>query len=143
MSALLFSAESGGVSGFQIHFALLRPGTGKNLDNLFSDIAVSNQSRHVFWNDSTISGAPIFLTADYVWSPYEGHYGEHRYMISVYVRPTPNAYDAFDSYCLEDRFMTVRKYDSEKTDILTSERPEILARLRRIKAESTRKRAVR
>ncbi len=35
--ALLFSAESGGVSGWQIHFALLRPGTGKNIEDLLVD----------------------------------------------------------------------------------------------------------
>jgi len=35
MPALLFSAASGGVSGFGVHFALLRPGAGKSLENLF------------------------------------------------------------------------------------------------------------
>src|ERR1051325_9399930 len=35
LPALFFSAASGGVSGFGIHFALLRPGTGKDLENLF------------------------------------------------------------------------------------------------------------
>ena len=36
LSALLFSAESIGGSGFQIHYALLRPGRGKDLDDLFN-----------------------------------------------------------------------------------------------------------
>jgi hypothetical protein len=41
MPALLFSAASGGVSGFGVHFALLRPGAGKSLENLFlSDLSV-------------------------------------------------------------------------------------------------------
>jgi len=84
--ALFFSAETGGVSGWTIRFALLRPGPGKDLDNLFlSDTSVSNQSQHAFWNDSAISEAPIFMTADYVFGPNEGHYGEHRYIISAYV----------------------------------------------------------
>src|SRR5580700_327366 len=33
--ALLFTTSSGGVSGWSIHFALLRPGTGKDLRDLF------------------------------------------------------------------------------------------------------------
>ena len=65
--ALLFSAASGEISGWQIHFALLGIGTGKNLENLLrSDLSVSNQSQHAFWTDPTISKAAIFVTADYV-----------------------------------------------------------------------------
>lgn len=134
MPALLFSAESGGVSGWEIHFALLRPGMGKDLQDLFmSDVSVSNQSQHAFWSDSAISEAPIFMTADYVWGPDDGHYGEHRYIISAYVQKPSSLGDDFH-YWLEDRYMTVRKYDWErKADILASERPEILAGLRRLK----------
>jgi hypothetical protein len=68
MSALLSSADTGGISGWQTHFALLRPGTGKNLEDLFrSGISVSNQSQHAFWTDPAISDASIFMTAEYVW----------------------------------------------------------------------------
>jgi hypothetical protein len=134
--ALLFSAESGGVSGWQVGFALLHPGTGKSLENLFfSDMAVSNQSQHAFWNDSTISDAPIFLTADFVWGPDESHYVEHRYIISAYVRRPSSLVDDL-SYYLEDRYMTVHKYELWNTDILSSEKQEILARIRRLKAET-------
>jgi hypothetical protein len=139
LPALLFSAGSGGVSGWTVHFALLRPGTGKNLENLFlSDPSVSNQSQHAFWNDSTISDAPIFLTADFVWGPDEGHYGEHRYIISAYVRRPSSLLNNL-GYFLEDRYMTVRRYDLDaNADILTSEKQEILARLARVKAETER-----
>jgi hypothetical protein len=42
-------------------------------------------------------------------------------------------------YYLEDRYMTVRKYDLDNNaGILGSEKPEILARLRRVKAEMER-----
>ena len=104
MPALLFSAASGGVSGFQIHFALLRPGTGKNLKDLFSsDISLSNQSQHAFWNDLAISDAQIFVTAEYVLGPDEGHYGEHRYIISALVlRRNSSIVDDF-YYYLEDQ----------------------------------------
>src|ERR1051326_4548910 len=34
-TALLFSAQSGGVSGYNIHFALLHPSIGKDLEDLF------------------------------------------------------------------------------------------------------------
>jgi hypothetical protein len=134
MPALFFSAESGGVSGWQVDFALLRPRTGKVLENLFpSDITVSNQSQHAFWRDSAISDAQIFVTANSVWGDDESVHGEHRYMISAYVMSS-NLNDQANYY-LEDRYMTVRKYDFAKWDILSSEKQEILTRLRRLKAE--------
>jgi hypothetical protein len=133
MPALFFSAASGGVSGWGIHFSLLHPGMGKDLEDLFRDVSVSNQSEHAFWNDSAISDAPIFLTADFVWGPDESHYVAHRYIISAYVWKTGGD---DDSYYLEDRYMTVREYESWNTDILTSEKQEILARLARVKAET-------
>lgn len=138
MPALLFSAASGGVSGYRIHFALLRLGTGKDLDNLFLDVTVSNQSQTAFWTESTIADAPIFLTADYSWGPDEAHYSEHRYVVSVYVRRPSSLLSDLD-YFLEDRYMTVRKYYLDANpDILTSEKQEILARLARVKAEAER-----
>jgi len=48
--ALLFSAESGGVSGWEIHYTLPSPSDGKHLDELF-DVSVSNQSQHGFWRE--------------------------------------------------------------------------------------------
>jgi len=138
LPALLFSAESGGVSGSGIHFALLRPGTGKDLENLFLLVgSVSNQSQQAFWNDSAISDSQIFLTADFEWGPDEGHYGEHRYIVSAYVRRPSSLLNNL-GYFLEDRYLTVRKYDHEKVDVLTSEKQEILARLARVKAETER-----
>src|SRR5690242_18507564 len=73
VSALLFTADSGGVSGSSIHFALLRLGTRKDLDNLFPySLTVSNQSQHGFLHEATISDRKIFVTADFVWGN-EGH----------------------------------------------------------------------
>jgi hypothetical protein len=133
-SALLFSAASGGISGWQVHFALLRPGTGKDLEDLFfSDISISNQSQYAFWKEPSISASQVFVTAEYVPAPGpgEGRYGEHRYILSAYVR-TSASYDA-DVYYLEDRYMTVRRYDlNANADALANERQEILARLKRV-----------
>ncbi len=135
--ALLFSAQSGGVSGFLIHFALLHPGTGKGLEDFFlSDITISNQSEHEFWNLPALSDAPIFATADYVTGPDESHYSEHRYIVSTYTRRSSSMVDGL-FYYLEDQYMTVGKY-GEGSHILSSEKPEILARLRRVKAETQR-----
>ena len=107
------------------------------MENLFfSDTSVSNQSEHAFWNDSTVSDSPIFLTADFVWGP-ESHYEEHRYIISVYVRKPSSIVDG-RYYHLEDRYMTVCRYDYENPDILGSEKREILTRLARVKAETER-----
>ena len=133
LPALLFSAASGGVSGWRVHFALLRPDASKELVDLFiGDMEVSNQNQHAFWRDPSVSDSLIFLTAVAVWGPNEGHYGEHRYIVSAYVRkPVLDLADSY--YSLEDRYMTVRSYDIEaNADVLASEKPEILARLRRI-----------
>lgn len=138
MSALFFSAASGGVSGWGIHFALLRPGAGNDLENLLlPDLSVSNISQHAFWNDVTISDTPIFVTANFAWEGDECHYCDHRYKISSYTWKTSSLLDG-PYYSLEDEYMTVRKYKSEDADILGSEKPEILARLRRGKAERER-----
>jgi hypothetical protein len=58
-SALLFSAETGGVSGWLVHFALLGPGLQ---ESLVEDVSVSSQNQHTFWTESTISDALIFIT---------------------------------------------------------------------------------
>ena len=135
-SALFFSAASGGVSGFRIHYALLRLGTGKDLDNmLLSEAETSNQSQHAFWTDPTISKAKIFVTADYAYGPSESHYSPHRFIISAYVRRTSELINE-PCYYLEDRYMTVRKYDYTKANILAAEKQEILTRLRRVNAET-------
>jgi hypothetical protein len=136
MPAVLFSADSGGVSGWSVHFALLHPGSGNSLEDLFlADVTVSNQNQHGFLNDPSISPSPIFLIADYAWGPDEGHYGQHRFTISAYVRLISADFDS-EAYHLEDRYMTAKKYDlEENADVLASEKPEILARLRRVKAE--------
>ncbi|QOY90912.1 low molecular weight phosphatase family protein [Paludibaculum fermentans] len=132
-SALLFSVASGGVSGWRVHFALLRPGPDETLEDLFlSDTTVSNQSEHKFIRQPGISASPIFVTADYVLGMDEGHYGEHRYIISAYLwRRSLEHNGSF--YTLADRFMTVRKYESiDQPDVIERERREILARLRRV-----------
>lgn len=132
-SALLFSAASGGVSGWRVHFALLRPGPDESLEDLFlSDATVSNQSEHKFLRQPGISNAPIFVTADYVLDMDESHYGEHRYMISAYLWRRSRENDG-SFYSLADRFMTVRKYDSSREPIVIArERREILNRLQRV-----------
>jgi hypothetical protein len=134
LDALLFSASTGGVSDFGIHFALLTRGGGRELQDLFySTIEASNQSRHALWNEPGISSSQIFVLADYVLGPGEPPHGAHRYMISAYVRKLAPAFD-IAHYYLEDRYMTSRMYDpGGKTDILASERQEILTRLMRLK----------
>ncbi len=149
-SALLFSVSANyGGSGSSFHIALLRPGSGPDVENLLpSDLLLSEISEHDFWTDPSISDAPIFATADFVWDFKDGHYGDHRFTISAYILEEPflGLPDSF-SYALEDRYMTVRKYPSLNADpsdpdakvgVLQSEKPEILARLKRVKAEQER-----
>ncbi|HEY7334229.1 MAG TPA: hypothetical protein VH639_05040 [Bryobacteraceae bacterium] len=135
-TALFFSAAGGGVSGWRVHYALLRPGKGKDLENLFS-LELSNQSEHAFWRDTSISDSPIFVIADYVWGPDEAHYSDHRYTISAYLLMASSLIKQ-SNYFRDDEYMTVRHYSPEDPNILNSEKPEILARLKRVKAERER-----
>lgn len=138
--ALLFSAASGGVSGFTIHLALLRPGAGKDLENLFfGNVSLSNVGQFAFWANPSVSDAPFFVTADYIWGPDESHYSAHRYILSAYLL-SHSSDSGTDKYGLEDRYMSFRTYNSEEDeDILGREKPEILARLQRVRLErSTR-----
>ncbi|MEP7352080.1 MAG: hypothetical protein ABI824_02500 [Acidobacteriota bacterium] len=141
--ALFFSVANMGGSGYSIHFALLRPGKGQVLQNLLpGEMSISNQSEHALWSDASISDSPIFLTADFEWGPGEAHYGDHRYMISAYVRkPNDVLLEDPKYYYLEDRYLTLRAYPfwEKNRAILASEKPEILARLRRIRAEEQRR----
>ena len=130
--ALLFQAAIGGVSGWAVRFALLGPGEGKALDDLFlSNTTVSNQNQHAFWNEPSISPSLIFVTAGYVPGPDEGHYGAHRFIVSTFVRNSTETMG--ESYFLCDQYMTLHMYDIDaKEDVLASEKPEILARLKRV-----------
>ncbi len=135
--ALLFSAESYGASGWLVHFALLRPGAARGLEDLFVfDASTSNQNQHAFWTESGMSDAKMFVTAEVVWGPEEAHYGPHRYVISSYLAvPAYSPVGAL--YYLWDRYMTVAKYDLDTDDILAAEKQEILARLARVKQASS------
>jgi len=73
------------------------------------EVSISNPSRHTLWNESAVSDAAIFVTADYLWGLDEVHYDDHRYMISTYVRRFSSLL-AGSYYDLEDRYMTVRRY---------------------------------
>lgn len=129
--ALFFSAESGGVTSFQTHFALLRPEEGPELGELLlSDVTLSNVAEHEFWTEPIISAALIFLTADVVRGPGAEHNSDARFMIAAYF-PT----DSDPVYYLEDRFMTVRKYGLRSgVPVLAAEKPQILVRLKRVVA---------
>ena len=95
-------------------------------------------SLYLLWSAISIrslSQAPIFVTADFVWGPDESHYSEHRYIVSALCSEILSPLEGLNYY-LEDRYLTVRKYDQDADeDILGSEKQEILARLRRVKAE--------
>lgn len=127
--ALLFSSETGGVTAFQTHLALLRPDTGRDLaDLLLGEVSLSNVGQHAFWSAPAISGEQVFLTADIVQGPDEVHYGDRRFMISAYF-PALND----PNYYLQDRYMTWRRYGlAPRPNVLASEKPEIIERLKRV-----------
>jgi hypothetical protein len=134
-SALLFSvyATASG-SGANIHIALLRP-SGREAENLLpGDVSLKEISGHKFLTEPAVSESPILITADFVWELGENHPDNHRYIISAYVL-NPDT----DHYYLDDRYMTTRKYEGDfgfdKAEVFVGEKPEIIARLKRAKAE--------
>jgi hypothetical protein len=142
-TALLFSADSGGVSGWSIHYAILRPGEGDKLEDILPwSAATSNQSQRGLWNLPEISEARVFVTADAEWGPGpdETHYSPHRYKVSAYVLFSSELLDDDLYYYLDDQYLTVRKYDLESDDVLAAEKAEINARLKRVKAERDKSR---
>jgi hypothetical protein len=139
-SALFFASWSGGVSGRVIRFALFRPGPRNELENLFPpDLGISDQGEHKWWTEPSISDAKIFMAADYVWGPGDCHVCDHRYIVSAYVLMSKQPVLISGSeYGLYDQYMTTRRYNPGESHILNSEKPEILARLKRVKQQSPR-----
>ena len=131
LDAIVFSADSGGVSGWMRKVDILKTEThgGKQLESLLGGgVVLSNQSEWRLWSEPSISSKKILVAADYVWGDGESHYGPHRFKVSVYVfgRTTP-------VYFLQDEYMTMKKYDTDSgEDVLRAERLEIFARLRRL-----------
>ena len=137
--AILFTAESYGVAGWQVHLALLHHEPGQGLTDLFfGHVARPNQGQHRFFSDPEISPVPIFLTASYIWGMDEARFSKHRYMISVYVWKY-SQYSLNHRYTLADSYMTQNFYEDPGSgiDILAAEAPEWKSRLRRV-LESTR-----
>jgi len=134
-SALLFTTwTTAGGSGSSRLVALLR---APDASNLMPVVELSEVSGYTFRREPSISDAPIFITADAEWGIGEAHHDRHRYILSVYVM------DEDESYHLQDRYMTVRAYEEtpnlDKPEIFDGEKPEILARLQRVKAEEERR----
>jgi hypothetical protein len=71
--AILFTSRTDGASGYRIHYALLQQNANGKLDNLFgaSGLETSNQSQHKFFEDSSLSDTPLFVTAEYDWGVTE------------------------------------------------------------------------
>jgi hypothetical protein len=74
------------------------------------------------------------VRAEYALRQDEGHYGPHRYMVSAHVLHSIVLVGG--QYYLEDRYVTVGKFDldaNEDPQVLTSEKQEIIARRRLVK----------
>jgi hypothetical protein len=137
---LLFTAASGGVSGFLVHFALLQPGAGAGaeLEDFALKISLSEQGKHRFVTYPSLSNAMVLLTADYVWGMDEAHHGAHRYIISAYLWRQSSETGDF-RYVLSDQYMTLRKYDEGQGNrFFGAEEAEIVARLKRVVAAELR-----
>lgn len=131
LDALWFSVASGGVSGYEVHYALLIPGANEELVDLFSrPVKASNQSQTALLSDSVVSPARIVVIADVVWGPDESHHGPHRFIISAYVLRLSS--DLNESrYFLQDRYMTTGWYRGDAgADIVKAEQRQILSRLK-------------
>jgi hypothetical protein len=127
---ILFSAMfSGCGSGTLTDYSLLAIQNGEFV-KLSPKIQLTNQSEYKLWHLPQISPLPILVTADFLWDfKTETHFSQHRYAIHAYV------FDQGAGKYLECfRFETTKKYpgldDAEKLNVLESEKPTILERLR-------------
>ncbi len=110
----------GGSSG--IHFALLKPGDGDNLEDIFeSPVQVSYSARFAIWTDMMPS--PVFVTAER--SPY----AEAPSHVKIAVYAMINGAVRFAKV---DEYQTAEAYEFYKGDVLAAEKREVLARLRRL-----------
>jgi len=133
--ALLFSAESYGVSGWKFFYSMLQLDSKGQFKELFdSNPTLSSRSTLGWIADPSISVAPTFVTFDAVIGVGETSPEPHRCMVSVYVYVRPEWSDD-PRYVFADQFLTVKKYDFYTTEVLLSEKPEILSRLKRVLAE--------
>ncbi len=131
--AILFTAASGGVSGYSIYLSLLRLDSAGKLENVLPEnVVITIQGKYALLNVSRVSPVPLFVTADYVWGRDESHFSPHRFLISTYV--WRYSHDALrHAFFLEDRYLTANYYDFEKSpDIIAAERKELLRRLQRV-----------
>ncbi len=136
--AIFFSVVSGGVSGRMVHLALLHPGSDAELDDwFFGDASVSSSGQYEFWTEPVLSSAPMLVTADYVTGPEECRSCPHRYLVSAYLLQQSYSFPE-GRYYLQDCYMTRRQYDrwAPGQDILAAEKTEILARLKKVAAET-------
>lgn len=128
--ALLFSAASGGVTGYAIHLALLQPDETERLKNLLrSTDDISAQSQFRFLSEPELSTAKILVTATFEWGLNDAHHGEHRYHVSTYVRQFHYDEQEF-VYALADRYLTVKSYERvSDQNIISSELNAIRKRM--------------
>ncbi len=137
--ALFFKAwGTAGGSGSIVCLGLLQPTPDGHVRDLLPEISLSEISGHAFWNERTISPSPILVTANFVWGYEEGHFSDHRFIVSAYLLKE-GLDPEFFTYELDDRYMTLLKYASDDSaSVLSSEKAEILSRLKRVKAEEER-----
>jgi len=134
----LFTAVfSGCGSGTLTHFSLLTVRDGEFI-NLLPKVELTNQSEYKLWSLPQFSSLPVLVTADFIWdfeamqkSYYtrETHFAPHRYRVDAYV------YDAKSGqYIQKVHYETTKKYpgldDADEIQVLDTERPTILARMR-------------
>jgi hypothetical protein len=127
--AIFFSATSSACgSGSLTYLALLDIRFGK-LDNLLSNVTVSNQGEYKILREPTLSDSAIIVVADALWGDGETHFARHRFLISSYFLGRQTPY-----YFLRDQYVTSMKYPSldevDKITVIEAERPQIMLRLR-------------
>jgi hypothetical protein len=134
----LFTAVfSGCGSGILTHFSLLTVRDGE-LVNLLPKVELTNQSEYKFWSLPEFSNLPVLITADFIWDfeamqrqnyTEETHFAHHRYTISLYIFDQKSR-----QYLQKVQYETKKKYpgldDADEIQVLDTERPTILAKLR-------------
>ena len=134
-SAVMFQAvASASGSGSSTSLSILDLKDGRLVD-LVPQIRLSEQSEYALWKERDISDALILVTADYVNGVGETHFSRHRFRIRAYILEAAREASGSPEYLLRSDFVTDERYPSldetDRIDVLSKERANLLAQLRR------------
>jgi hypothetical protein len=103
----------------------------RELVDVLPEITLREISEYELWNLPDVSQTPVLVVANFEWGENETHYGSnHRFRVKSYTMQPSGEYG------LSDEYVTTNAYDPNlpNMEVLATERPTVLARLRQTTA---------